>query len=37
MQDEVHALAVGVIHLFESRDVYAEAKFATIPAGGRVL
>ena len=29
MQDEVHALAVGVIHLWESRDVYADATFTT--------
>ena len=37
MKDELHALAVDVIHLLELRDVYADATFTTKPVGGRVL
>ena len=29
MKDELHALLVRVIHLLESRDVYADATFTT--------
>jgi hypothetical protein len=29
MQDELHALAVGVLHLWESRDVYRDTTFTT--------
>jgi hypothetical protein len=29
MKDVLHALAVGVIHLMELRDVYVDATFTT--------
>jgi len=29
MKNELHALAVGVLHLLELRDVYADATFTT--------
>ena len=37
MNDELHTVAVRVIHLRESDDVYAVAIFTTNPAGGPVL
>ena len=37
MKDELHTVAVRVIHLRESLDVYAVAIFTTNPAGGPIL